>query len=107
MKRMGIDIKAEKDELASTINDAVAAIRAALAEFSDNAAARKTDAAGAMRKAGQRAADQAGHLAADARASADRSVDSLSEQVAANPIAALAIAAGVGFILAQLTRLGR
>lgn len=104
---MGIDIKAERDELASTINDAVAAIREALAEFSDAAAARKADATEAVKKAGGRAADQASAMAAEARASADKSLTGLSEQVAANPLAALAIAAGAGFILAHLTRPGR
>ena len=100
---MGIDIKAEKDDLAATINDAVIAIRAALAEFSDTAADRRDEARDAVRKASGRAADQASHLAAEARATADRSVDTLSESVVKNPLAALAIAAGVGFILAHLT----
>jgi len=86
---MGIDIKAERDELAATINDAVAAIRAALAEVSDSAAARRDEAAEAVKQA---------------RATADRGVESLSETVVKNPLAALAIAAGAGFILAHLTR---
>ncbi|PPQ38508.1 hypothetical protein SAMN06265338_10695 [Rhodoblastus acidophilus] len=104
---MGIDIRGEKDELAATLNDAVRAIRAALAEFSDAAATRKTEATEAVRKAGSRAADQAGALASDARASADRGVQRLSDSVVANPLAALAIAAGIGFILAHLTRAER
>jgi ElaB/YqjD/DUF883 family membrane-anchored ribosome-binding protein len=100
---MGIDIKAEKDDLAATINDAVVALRTALAEFSDSAAERRDGARDAVRKAGGRAAEQASHIAAEARATADRGVDSLSESVVKNPLAALAIAAGVGFILAHLT----
>ena len=104
---MGIDIKAERDELAATINDAVIAIRAALAEFSETAAERRGEAAEAVKKAGARAADQAGHVASQARASADRGVETLSDSVAKNPLAALAIAAGLGFILAHLTRSDR
>jgi ElaB/YqjD/DUF883 family membrane-anchored ribosome-binding protein len=104
---MGIDIKAERDDLAATINDAVIAIRAALAEFSESAAARRDDATEAVRHAGARAADQAGHLASEARATADRGVETLSDSVAKNPLAALAIAAGFGFILAHLTRSDR
>jgi ElaB/YqjD/DUF883 family membrane-anchored ribosome-binding protein len=101
---MGIDIKGERDELAATINDAVIAIRAALAEFSDTAAARRNEATEALKKAGLRAADQAGHVASEARATADRGMETLSDSVARNPLAALAIAAGFGFILAHLTR---
>lgn len=104
---MGIDIKAERDELATTISDAVVAIRAALAEFSETAAARRDEAADAMKQAGARAADQAGHVAAEARATADRGVETISDTVAKNPLAALAIAAGFGFILAHLTRSDR
>jgi len=101
---MGIDIKSERDELAATINDAVVAIRKALAEFSDTAAARRDTATEAVKKAGMRAADQASHVATEARATADRGVETLSESVSRNPLAALAIAAGFGFILAHLTR---
>ena len=79
-------------------------MREAIAEFSESAAARKAEASDAVKRAGDRASDQASHIAAEARATADRGVDSLSDYVVNNPLAALAIAAGAGFILAHLMR---
>ncbi len=104
---MGIDIKAERDE--SRGDDQRRGRRdprrAGGILRNRRGAARRRDRGGEA--AGARAADQAGHVASEARATADRGVETLSETVAKNPLAALAIAAGFGFILAHLTRSDR
>ncbi|RAI21932.1 hypothetical protein CH337_06365 [Rhodoblastus acidophilus] len=104
MNIMAFNIKSERDEFQTSVDEAVNALRAALAEVASAASDRKEDAAEAVRRAGARAFDRFDDLADDAKTYADQGASILSKSVASNPLAALALAAGAGFLLAQLSR---
>jgi ElaB/YqjD/DUF883 family membrane-anchored ribosome-binding protein len=101
------DVNAEKEEFATTVNDAVKAIRAAVDEFTLAASVAKSETADALKNAGYRAAGQLNDLAGGAQDYADRSVASLSRSVSANPIGALALAGGAGVLIGLAMRGGR
>lgn len=100
------DVKPEQQELNAALGDAVKAIRACVEDFAKLAAAGRESASEAMRQAGAEAAGGLGALSEDAQDRLDRGAAELSRMAAAHPLAALAIAAGAGFLLARAARGG-
>lgn len=101
---MSEDLKSDRDELAVALGDAVKAFRACVDDFSKLAAHGGDAASTAMRQAGAEAVGQLGALSDDAQTRMSRGLGGLTEKAAANPLAALAIAAGAGFVLANAIR---
>jgi ABC-type transporter Mla subunit MlaD len=90
---------AGNEEIANNVNETVTAVKTAAADFAQAAAEGKV----AVEAAG-RAADRFGDLADEVR---DYFIASASKSVKANPLVALAAAAGAGFLFAQWSRGGR
>jgi len=89
----------EKGEGEADLNQAAAAARPFVAEAADDVKARREDVAEAARETGEHFADLANEMR-------DYVVASLSRSVSANPMLALAAAAGVGFLFAQWSSRG-
>jgi len=98
------DLNFDKDQFAATIHEAVKALKAAMEDFAKTAAESRDTAASAVKKAGASATDQITALSGNAQDYADRGAVSLAKSVAANPLAALALAVGAGFLIGLATR---
>jgi len=101
---MSDDFKAEQEQLGLTIKEAANAIKSSIDDFSKAATESRDAAASAVKKAGANAADQLAALTDDAQHSVGRSVVNLTKSISTNPLAALAIAAGAGFLFGLAAR---
>ena len=104
---MSDDFRSEQDRLSSNDEDSAKAIKAALDSASRAAAESRDAVAAAVKQAGAAAADQLNALSDSAQEHAGHSAANLTNSVSANPIAALAIAAGAGFVFGLALRGGR
>lgn len=101
---MSEELKADREDVTAALGDAVQAIRACVEDFTRQAAESRDQASAAVRQAGADAAGQIGALSDDAQDKLGHYAASLARMATANPLAALAIAAGAGFALARATR---
>jgi ElaB/YqjD/DUF883 family membrane-anchored ribosome-binding protein len=104
---MGLDIKAEKEEFVSTIDDAVTSIRSEVDEFTRFVAQKKDEIADILKVAGGRTGDQLNGIAKEMRASGDHGVAMVARTVSENPLTAVALAAGTGMLIGRMSRGGR
>jgi ElaB/YqjD/DUF883 family membrane-anchored ribosome-binding protein len=101
---MADDYKSEQEQFADTVKEAVATIKASMDDFTKAAADSRDNAASAVKKAGSDAIDQLHALSGDAQAYMGKRADMLATSVAANPFAALAIAASAGYLFGLAMR---
>jgi ElaB/YqjD/DUF883 family membrane-anchored ribosome-binding protein len=102
-----VDIKAEKEELTSTVDDAVTSIRSELDEFARFVAQKKDEIADILKAAGGRTGDQLNGIAREMRVSGDHGVATVARTVADNPLTAVALAAATGMLIGMMSRQGR
>ncbi|MBB4198949.1 hypothetical protein CCR94_15690 [Rhodoblastus sphagnicola] len=101
---MSEDFKTEKELFAALIDDAVKTIKASIDDFSKVAAEGRDTAASAAKKAAADATGQLNDLSDGAQDYMGRGAAHMARSVATNPFAALAIAAGAGFLFGLATR---
>lgn len=100
------EFKSEQDVFSDTVREAVATIKTSLEEFSRAAAESRDTAASAVKKLGADTADQLGGISGEAKDRVSRGAENVAKQVSENPLQALAIAAGAGFLLGMVARGG-
>jgi ElaB/YqjD/DUF883 family membrane-anchored ribosome-binding protein len=103
---MANDFKSEKEMFSDTMREVVATMKAELDEFSRAAAQTRNTATSAVKKLGADTGDQLNELSNNAQDQVHRGAQSVAKSVAANPLSALAIAAGAGYIFGLATRAG-
>jgi ElaB/YqjD/DUF883 family membrane-anchored ribosome-binding protein len=102
-KPMSDVLSSEKEQFANTINEALRALKGAIEDFAKTAAESSDTAASAVKKAGASANDQLTALSGDAQDYAERGAVSVAKSVAANPLLALGLAVGAGFLIGLAT----
>jgi ElaB/YqjD/DUF883 family membrane-anchored ribosome-binding protein len=104
---MGLDVKAEKDEFAATVNDAVRSIKSELDDFTRFVTDKKAELVDIFKLAGGRTGDQLNGIADEMRASGDHALTMVARTVSNNPLTAVAIAAGAGMLIGMMSAGGR
>jgi ElaB/YqjD/DUF883 family membrane-anchored ribosome-binding protein len=104
---MGLDVKAEKDEFATTVNDAVSSIKSELDDFTRFVADKKREVGEIFKVAGGRAGEELNGIASEMRASGDHGLAMVARTVSNNPLTAVAIAAGAGLLIGMMSAGGR
>lgn len=104
---MSDNFRSEQEMLSKTVKEAVDTIKSSIGDFTQAAADTRDTATSAVKKLGSDTADQLNGLSTEAQYHASRGVDSVSKSISANPILALSIAAGAGFLFGMAARSGR
>lgn len=104
---MGLDIKAERDELAASVNEAVSSIKSQMEDFARFVAYKKDELSDTLKVASVRTGEQLNGMATEMRASGDRGLTFVAKTVSDNPMTALMIAAGAGMLVGMMVAGGR
>ena len=100
---MGLDIKAEKDEFAAAVEDAVSSIKSEMDEFTRFVAHKKLEISEIFKVAGGRTGEQLNGIAAEMRASGVHGLAIVARTVSDNPLTSVAIAAGAGMLIGMMS----